>query len=54
MVRPKGKENRGQVLADGRITIQKKLREKMKIEYGTFYEVQQVDKDTVMIRFFRV
>jgi bifunctional DNA-binding transcriptional regulator/antitoxin component of YhaV-PrlF toxin-antitoxin module len=54
MVRQKGKENRGTVLADGRITIPKKMREKLKIEYGMFYEVQEIDPDTVMIRFFRV
>lgn len=54
MVKPKGKENTGIVLADGRITIPKKMREKMEIVHGMFYEVQQIDKDTVMIRFFRV
>lgn len=54
MSKAKKLENRGQVLADGRITIPKKMREKMNIVHGMLYEVQEIDKDTVIIRFFRV
>jgi len=50
----KKEENRGIVIADGRITIPKKLREDMEIEDGTFFEAKRVDSDSIRIKFFKV
>ena len=52
--RRKGKENRGLIVSDYRITIPKTIREKLGLKIGMLFEIEIVDEDKLLIKFFKV
>lgn len=52
--RKKGKENRGFVISDCRITIPQPIRKKLKVKDGMLFEAEVLDKDSMKVTFIRV
>jgi len=52
--RKKGKENRGFVISDYRITIPLPIRKKLKVENGMLWEAEVLDENSMKVTFIRV
>jgi len=52
--RKKGNRKRRLIISDYRITIPKTIREKLGLKIGMLFEIEIVDEDKLLIKFFRV